>query len=58
MVTIQLLSLSDGQLTALDVVDGGDGVDTVVSAENAIVASVLGGLSNVEKLSQTINNVN
>ena len=44
---------SDGQLTSKDVVDGGDGVDTVVSAENAIVSSQLGGLSNVEKLSQT-----
>ena len=33
--------------------DGGDGTDTVATANTAIVASVLGGLSNVEKLSQT-----
>jgi len=44
---------TNGQLTALDVVDGGDGTDTVATANTAIVASVLGGLSNVEKLSQT-----
>jgi len=44
---------TNAQLNALDVVDGGDGTDTVATANTAIVASVLGGLSNVEKLSQT-----
>ena len=44
---------TDGQLNALDIIDGGAGTDTVVTANAATVSSVLGGLSNVEKLSLT-----
>ena len=40
-------------MTALDVVDGGDGSDTVSTANAATVSSVLGGISNVEKLALT-----
>ncbi len=40
----------DNELTALDVVDGGDGKDTVTHNEDTIVSSQLGGLSNVEVL--------
>ena len=44
---------TSGQLTAKDVVDGGAGTDTVSTENAATVASVLGGLSNVEKLAIT-----
>ena len=44
---------TDGQLTATDVVDGGAGTDNLVTANAATVSSVLGGVSNVEKLSLT-----
>ena len=44
---------TDGQLTYLDVVDGGAGTDTVSTESASIVSSVLGGLSNVEKLALT-----
>ncbi len=41
----------DATLTAADVVDGGDGTDTVtISGGNLTAVSVLGGLSNVEVL--------
>ena len=42
------------QFAATDTVDGGDGVDTVAADNTAIVSSMLGGLTNVEKLSQTV----
>ncbi len=42
------------QFAATDTVDGGDGVDTVAVDNTAIVSSMLGGLTNVEKLSQTV----
>jgi Ca2+-binding RTX toxin-like protein len=44
---------TDGQLTSKDVVDGGAGTDTVSTANATTVSSVLGGLSNVEKLALT-----
>ena len=45
---------SGAQFNALDVVDGGAGSDTVAVDNTAIVSSVLGGLSNVETLQQTV----
>ena len=44
---------TDGQLTSKDVVEGGAGTDDLVTANAATVASVLGGVSGVEKLSLT-----
>ena len=42
------------QFNYLDVVDGGAGSDTVAVDNTAVVSSVLGGLSNVETLQQTV----
>ena len=42
-----------GSATALDVIDGGDGADTLVLSQAVANATVLGGVSNVETLELT-----